>query len=221
MVWRLPTPVRDRVNMAARKLPIWSVYLICLLPVPWLFYLGQSGGLGREPIQALEHELGMLALQFLIAGLCITPLRDLTGINLVRLRRSIGLIAFAYIAVHLLVWLVLDVGIASQIWKDIIKRPYITIGMGAFLLLVPLAVTSNNRSIRKMGASWHRLHTLVYPACVLSAVHFIMVQKVWEIEPIVYFAAIATLLAIRIPRQVRRLSGQRALRPAAPAEPRH
>ncbi|MFK7763786.1 MAG: protein-methionine-sulfoxide reductase heme-binding subunit MsrQ [Roseobacter sp.] len=188
----------DRVNGGARRIPAWLVYIVGLIPVPWLLYLAQTGGLGREPIGALEHELGEIALQLLILGLCITPLRQYAGINLIKFRRAIGLLAFIYVALHLLVWLVLDVGILSQIWKDILKRPYITIGMVGFLLLVPLAITSNNWSVRRLGTSWRRLHQLVYLAVVLGAVHFIMVKKVWEIEPLIYLTLILSLLSLRV-----------------------
>ncbi|MGD9294510.1 MAG: protein-methionine-sulfoxide reductase heme-binding subunit MsrQ [Roseobacter sp.] len=196
--------VADRINGFARRIPIWAVYSLYLLPVPWLLYLGQTGGLGREPIKALEHELGEIALQLLIIGLCITPLRSYLGVNLMRFRRTFGLLAFIYVFLHLLVWLVLDVGILSQIWADILKRPYITIGMAAFLLMLPLALTSNNWSVRKLGAAWRRLHKLVYVVVVLGAVHFIMVKKVWETEPLVYLAVILGLLALRIPRSRKR-----------------
>ena len=117
--------ILDRINTLARRVPTWTVYIVYLLPVPWLLYLAQTGGLGREPIKALEHELGEIALQLLIIGLCITPLRKHLGLNLIRFRRTIGLLAFTYVVLHLLVWLVLDVGNMSQIWADIIKRPYI------------------------------------------------------------------------------------------------
>ncbi len=187
----------DRLNSLARRVPVWALWLLCLLPVPILLYMGTTGGLGREPISALEHELGEIALKLLIAGLCVSPLRRFFGINLMKFRRALGLLAFTYVALHLTVWAVLDVQIISQMWADIVKRPYITVGMAAFVLLIPLAVTSNNRSVRAMGAAWRKLHLLVYPAALLGAVHFVMVQKVWETEPLVYTAVIAGLIALR------------------------
>ena len=123
----------DRINRATRHVPVWAVYIVYLSAVPWLLYLAQTGGLGREPIKALEHELGEIALQLLIIGLCISPLRRYIGVNLLRFRRAIGLLAFIYVSLHLLVWLVLDVGILSQIWVDIVKRPYITFRSDAAL----------------------------------------------------------------------------------------
>lgn len=194
----------ERVNGALRGVPTWVLYILCLLPVPYLLYLAQTGGLGREPIKALEHELGEIALQFLIAGLTITPLRRYIGLNLLKFRRAIGVLAFIYVALHLLVWLVLDVGILSQIWADIIKRPYITIGMAAFVLLIPLAVTSNNWSVRKLGVKWRKLHMLVYIAAILGGVHYVMLTKVWAVEPLAYLTVILALLALRLPKARRK-----------------
>jgi methionine sulfoxide reductase heme-binding subunit len=194
----------DQVNGFVRKVPTWPVYILCVLPVPWLLYLAQTGGLGVEPIKALEHELGEIALQLLIAGLTITPLRRYAGLNLIKFRRCIGLMAFLYVSLHLLVWLVLDIGILSQIWADIIKRPYITIGMAGFLCLVPLAVTSNSYSIRKLGPKWRTLHKLTYLAVVLGGVHFIWLVKGFQVEPLLYMAVILGLLALRLPKRRKR-----------------
>ena len=196
----------DRINQAARKVPTWAVYSVCLIPVPWLLYLGLTGGLGREPIRALEHELGEIALQLLIAGLCITPLRRFFGVNLIKFRRTLGVLAFTYVALHLLVWAVLDVQSLDRVWADIVKRPYITIGMVSFVLMIPLAVTSNNRSVRALGGLWRRLHLLTYPVVVLAAVHFIMVGKVWHAEPLIYLAIILGLLALRLPQLRKKLA---------------
>lgn len=188
------------INTTARKVPVWAVWVLYLLPAPILLYMGTTGALGREPISALEHELGEIALQLLIIGLCITPLRRFFGINLLRFRRAFGLLAFTYLVFHMLVWAVLDVQIVSQMWADILKRPYITVGMGAFLLLLPLALTSTNKMVQRLGAArWRRLHMLVYPATFLGAVHFVMVQKVWEIEPLIYATVIAVLVVLRMP----------------------
>lgn len=187
------------VNQILRKIPVWAVYLVGSLPAPWLLYLGLTGGLGVEPIEALEHELGELALQLLIFGLAVTPLRQYLGLNLIKFRRAIGVLAFSYVALHLLVWLVLDVQIPSQIWADILKRPYITVGMAGFLLLLPLALTSNNRSVRRLGPGWRKLHKLVYPAVLLGGLHFVMLAKGFQIEPLIYLAVIIGLLALRLP----------------------
>ena len=190
----------DRINQVARKVPTAAIYIVCLIPVPALLYMGITGGLGREPIKALEHELGEIALQLLIAGLCITPLRRFLGLNLIKFRRTLGVLAFTYVALHLLVWAVLDVQALDRVWADIIKRPYITIGMAAFVLMIPLAVTSNNRSVRVLGAAWRKLHLLTYPIAILAALHFVLLSKVLQPEPLIYFMVILGLLALRIPK---------------------
>ncbi|MDD9922050.1 MAG: protein-methionine-sulfoxide reductase heme-binding subunit MsrQ [Boseongicola sp.] len=191
--------IAQRINLGLSRVPIWLVYLIGALPPVWLFYLGITGGLGVDPVKAMEHRLGELALQVLVVVLAVTPLRNWTGVSLVRFRRALGLITFYYVVCHLLVWLVLDVQILSQIWADILKRPYITIGMLGFVLMTPLAITSNNLSIRKLGPkTWKRLHQLTYATAILGAVHFVMLAKGFQIEPLVYLGVILALLAARI-----------------------
>ncbi|KGB80787.1 sulfite oxidase [Rhodovulum sp. NI22] len=194
----------DRVNTALRRVPAWVLYIVGPLPALWFLWLGLTGGLGVEPIRGLEHELGQFALKLMIAGLAITPLRRLAGLNLIRFRRAIGLLAFFYVVLHLAVWLFLDLQSWGLIRADILKRPYITIGMLAFLLMIPLALTSNNRSVRKLGPSWRRLHRLTYPAVLLGAIHFVMLVKGWQAEPLVYLAVILGLLTLRLRRAPRR-----------------
>ncbi len=198
-IWPKTTKTMQAVNQIFRRIPVWAIYLLGALPAPWLFYLGLTGGLGIDPIEALEHRYGELALQLLIAGLAITPLRRFTGLNLMKFRRAIGVLTFSYVSLHLLVWLILDVQLPSQIWADILKRPYITVGMAAFLLLVPLAVTSNNWSVRRLGPRWRKLHRLVYPIALLGALHYVMLAKGFQIEPLVYLTIILALLALRLP----------------------
>ena len=195
----------QRINIRLAKIPTWPVYMIGALPPFWYLWLGLTGGLGVEPIKALEHAIGVLALQALILTLTIRPLREWTGVNLIKFRRAVGLITFYYVVCHLLVWLFLDVQILSQIWADILKRPYITIGMLAFTLMIPLALTSNNLSIRKLGPiRWRRLHQLTYGIAVLGAVHWVMLERGFQIEPLVYLGIILGLLAWRLPRPRRR-----------------
>jgi len=197
----------DRINRAARRVPDWLLWLVGLVPGVWAFYLGLTGGLGAEPIKALEHELGAVALQLVVAGLAITPLRRHLRINLMRFRRIIGLLAFTYVSLHLAVWLFLDVQDIARIWADIVKRPFVTLGFAAFLLMVPLAVTSNDLSVRRLGPRWRRLHRLVYPVAVLGAVHFIWLSKGFQIEPLLYLVVILGLLGLRLrlPRRIRRV----------------
>src|SRR6476469_9581697 len=147
-----------------------AIYILGLTPAVWTFYLGLTDQLGADPQNVLERTLGLWALRFLILTLAITPLRRLGGPNWIRYRRTLGLLAFYYAAMHLSVYLLLDKDLdLAAIWADIVKRPYITVGMLAFTILVPLAVTSNSTSIRRLGgAAWARLHKLVYVAIVAA-----------------------------------------------------
>ena len=207
------TSIVDLFNRNVRKIPTWVVYLSLALPIFLLFYWAVNGQLGPDPINRLERDVGEIALQLIIASLVITPARRFLNINLIKFRRAIGVMAFVYVAVHLGIWVVLDMSLLfAQMWEDIWKRPYITVGMVACLAMIPLAATSNDWSVRKMGAaSWRKLHKLAYPIAVLGAVHFIMVQKVWEREPMIYLAIIVVLIGLRyIPKQ--KATGMKARR---------
>ena len=188
----------QKTNVAIRKVPTWVVYALgTVLPI-YYFYLGLTGGLGVEPVNGLERALGELAIKALVIVLALTPIRRVTGISFMPHRRALGLIVFFYVVCHLAAWALLDVQDPSRIWADIVKRPYITIGMVAFLLLVPLALTSNNYSVRRLGPlRWRRLHLLGYVAALLAAVHYVMVQKTWQVEPLVYVFIVAVLIATR------------------------
>ena len=177
-----------------------SIYLLGLLPAVWTFYLGIVDQLGADPQKTLERTLGVWALRFLLLTLAITPLRRLGLANWLRWRRALGLLAFYYAVLHLTVYSVLDQGLdLGAIWADIVKRPYITVGMLAFTLLVPLAVTSNAPMIRRLGgAAWQRLHRLVYLAAAAAVVHFIMLEKSWSAELILYAGLTTALLAFRL-----------------------
>ena len=187
------------VSGVLQRVPVWLVYALGFVPAVAYFSLGVMDRLGADPLKVLERELGEWALRFLIAGLTVTPLRQALGINLLRYRRAIGLLAFYYAGLHLLTYMVLDQGLDwAAIWADILKRPYITVGMASFLLLVPLAATSNNASIRRLGAqAWGRLHKLVYLAAAGGAAHYVLLVKSWPLEPLVYAALVAALLAYR------------------------
>lgn len=187
------------INQALRHVPTWIVYLGGLAWATILFWQGATGQLGVDPVKALEHNYGQAALILLIAGLAVTPLRRLAGLNLLRFRRAIGLTAVFFVLCHVLVWAALDVQALSRVWADIVKRPYITVGMVALALLLPLATTSNNRSVRRLGANWRKLHRLTYPAVFLAAVHFVMLRKGFQIEPLVYAAGCVLLLGLRLP----------------------
>jgi sulfoxide reductase heme-binding subunit YedZ len=169
------------------------------VPLAALVWQALSGGLGIDPVKALEHQLGLTALQLLLAGLLVTPLRRWAGINLIRYRRAIGLLAFLYAVLHLLVWVLLDLQLRwSEIGADLVKRPYIIAGMLGLACLVPLAVTSNGWSVRRLGAAaWQRLHRLTYVAVLLGALHYLLLVKVWSAEPVLYALGAVVLVALR------------------------
>ncbi|MBF9032836.1 protein-methionine-sulfoxide reductase heme-binding subunit MsrQ [Rhodobacterales bacterium HKCCE2091] len=191
---------KDAINAATRAVPPWVLYALAASYGGWVFFEGATGRLGPEPIEALEHVYGLRALQVIILGLAVTPLRTFAGLNLMKHRRAIGVIAFFLVLAHFLVWALLDIGQLSAIWADIVKRPYVTIGMAGFLLLIPLGLTSNNWSVRKLGgARWRKLHKLVYPAAALGGLHFVWLAKGFQVEPLVYTGVILGLLALRLP----------------------
>jgi sulfoxide reductase heme-binding subunit YedZ len=199
-----PADYPKRINKALAKVSSWWIYGFGLMPAAWYFYLGATNTLGANPIQAFEHLLGEWALRFLIATLCVTPLRDLTRINLFRFRRAFGLLTSYYVLFHFLTYFILDRGMnLPVIFVDVFKRPYIIVGMVAFLCLIALAVTSNNWAIRAMGRAWGRLHMLVYLIAVLGVTHFFMAVKSWPPRPFVYATIIAILLGYRLVRLIR------------------
>ncbi|MEZ5753222.1 MAG: protein-methionine-sulfoxide reductase heme-binding subunit MsrQ [Paracoccaceae bacterium] len=201
----------DRLNALARRVPVNAVYLAGVLPFLWIVWLTLSNGLGPDPVKAIELRLGELGLQFLVVGLVITPLRW-AGLNLIRFRRAIGLLAFFYVFMHLLTWVTLDMGLRwDQMAADLIKRWYIIIGMLAFATMIPLTVTSTNAAIRRLGpAAWNRLHRLVYVAALGGAIHYLMLVKAWPVEPLAYLAAVLVLLGLRLWRHARRQAAQSA-----------
>jgi sulfoxide reductase heme-binding subunit YedZ len=190
----------------------WALYALGLTPAAWTFYLAVTDQLGADPLKVLERSLGLWALRFLVLGLAITPLRRIGGPNLLRYRRTVGLLAFCYALLHVTVYAWLDQGLdAGLIWKDIVKRPYITVGLASFLILIPLAATSNATMIRRLGAAaWQRLHRWVYLAAAAAAVHFIMLVKAWPVEPFVYAAIVAALLMFRVADRFRRPANRNA-----------
>lgn len=184
---------------------IWLLYAVGLLPTVWGFWLGATGGLPGNPVKEFEHLLGLWALRFLVATLAITPLRDLFGINWIRYRRALGLLAFWYVLMHFLTYMVLDQYLNfAAIIDDIVRRPFITIGMAAFVMLIPLALTSNNWSIRRLGPRWVKLHRLVYVIAAAGVLHFAMSVKVVGLEPWTYITLVALLLLYRLLRPILR-----------------
>jgi sulfoxide reductase heme-binding subunit YedZ len=191
--------------MTRRSIRILKVllFLFCLVPLAFLVLetLGIAGmSLGANPIEELMHRLGKWGLRFLLITLAVTPLRRLTGKNwLLRFRRMLGLFAFFYILVHFLTYAGLDQRFDFPvIIEDVAERPYITIGFTALLLLIPLAVTSTNGMMRRLGRRWQKLHRLVYPIAILGVWHFYWQVKLDTLEPLIYAAILAVLLGYRL-----------------------
>jgi sulfoxide reductase heme-binding subunit YedZ len=200
-----------------RRLVKPLLFVLCSLPLAWLLVraFGLAGtGLGANPIDELQDRLGAWGLRLLLATLCVTPLAvTLRKPWLTGTRRMLGLFAFTYLALHFLNWFVLDQSFDLQaIGADIVKRPYITVGFTAFVLLVPLAVTSTAGWMRRLGRRWHRLHRLVYPAAILGCTHFWWQVKADWREPAVCAALLAGLLAWRMRRARRRATVAGAVR---------
>ena len=180
---------------------IWALYAIGFTPAIWTFYLGATGQLVGNPVKIFEHLLGEWALRFLILTLMISPIRDIFGVNWVRYRRALGLLAFWYVTMHFLAYMILDKRLAfDMIVEDIFKRWFITIGMAAFVALVPLALTSNRWSIRKLGSGWTKLHRLIYPIAAAGALHFCLSVKVIGPEQLIYAGLIIVLIGWRLAR---------------------
>ena len=198
------------------KLGVWA---ICLAPLASLAWWAWMDNLGANPISFLTNTLGDWAFRLLLASLAMTPLRILLGVSWpIALRRLLGLFAFAYAVLHFGVWLVLDQFFDwPAMIADIVKRPYITVGMTALLLLIPLAATSTTGMIKRLGGrAWNRLHGLVYVIGVLAALHFFWLAKKARTEPYWYALVLAVLLAVRLWDWGRR----RLARPAAGPAPR-
>ena len=189
----------DWLNAQARRIPTWVVYVLGLVPLGFLVWGAIFGGLGPDPVKAIERGLGERGLQFLLASLAITPLRRL-GLNLLRFRRALGLLAFIYVALHLMAWVLLDMGLRwDEMLADLTKRPFVSLGMVGCLAMMPLAATSWNGAIRRLGAAaWNRLHKLAYVAILAGTVHLALLSKVWTTEVLVYICLTLGLLALRL-----------------------
>jgi sulfoxide reductase heme-binding subunit YedZ len=193
----------DRIGRVVKPV----VFTACLLPLAWLAGEAATGGLGANPIEATNRFLGDWALRFLLISLAVRPLRDvLSWPAVIRFRRMLGLFAFFYAVLHVTSYVGLDQFFHwGEIWADIRKRAFITVGLATLLLLTPLAMTSTKGMVKRLGAGrWQRLHTLVYPAAILATLHFFMMVKADVREPLAYAAILACLLGyrlvIRLPR---------------------
>jgi methionine sulfoxide reductase heme-binding subunit len=212
---RLRTP--DNRQLSLIKL---AVFLLCLAPAVLLALDWQSNALGANPIETITRASGEWALRFLLITLAVTPLRRYTGLHwLVRLRRMLGLFAFAYGAAHFAIYLWLEHFFDGwAIARDILDRPFITVGFAALVLMLPLALTSNNMAIRRLGGrKWQALHRSTYAIAILAVVHFWWLVKADLLVPLIYAVILAGLLGIRA--WWRELERRRQL--SAPVPARH
>ena len=173
---------------------------VCLAPLAQLAVRALRDDLGADPIKTVTHATGLWTLRFLLATLAVTPLRKAFGwAQLAPYRRTLGLLAFTYVTLHLLTYAVLDLwGAWDTLVEDVVKRPYITVGFAGFLMLVPLAVTSTRAWIRRLGKRWVQLHRLVYAAAIAGCLHFLWLVKKDVREPLIYAAILAVLLGARV-----------------------
>jgi len=189
------------------------VFLACLIPLAWIARDTLNDALGTDPVAQLEHRSGDWTLRLLLTTLAITPLRLLTKQNwLIRYRRMFGLFAFFYASVHLSIYLIVDLGgFWSQIFTEIAKKPYITVGFAAWLMMIPLAVTSTKGMMKRLGRNWLRLHRLVYLIGLCGVLHFMWLvksgNKIAVTEPLIYLAILLVLLAVRVPAWLKLLRG--------------
>ena len=176
------------------------LFFVCLIPLAALVWRGFEGNLGANPVETITHETGEWALRFLLITLAITPIRNWIGDGtIVRFRRMLGLYVFFYALCHFLIWFIADHSLDfADMFDDIIDRPYITLGFSALLILIPLAITSNQAMIRRLGKRWKSLHKLTYVATVLAVLHFIWLVKADYLEAGIYAAIAAVLLLQRV-----------------------
>jgi sulfoxide reductase heme-binding subunit YedZ len=201
----MPAPNRPGVHRRPASTPdAWlkpGLFLGALAPLASIALRALTGSLNANPVAQVENELGLAALIFLIASLACTPVRRISGWTWPpRIRRDLGLVAFAYAMLHVSVYVFLDQALDVQaIFEDVVKRPFITAGFGAAVLLIPLAITSTKSSIRRLGfVRWQRLHQLAYAAGVLAAIHFIWRVKIDVSQPLTYAAVLTILLLVRV-----------------------
>lgn len=183
-----------------RNPKVW-IALVCLLPLMRLVGLGVGDGLGANPIEFITRSTGTWTLVGLMVTLSVTPLRHLSGrADLIRYRRMLGLFTFTYACLHFVTYVWLDQFFdPSAIARDIVKRPFITVGFAAFVLLIPLAGTSTHAMMRRLGRRWLQLHRLIYPIALLGVIHYLWLVKKDLTEPLIYGAVLAVLLAVRLP----------------------
>ncbi|KZS57385.1 protein-methionine-sulfoxide reductase heme-binding subunit MsrQ [Rhizobium anhuiense] len=184
---------------------VWLLYVVGLVPAAWTFYLGATDQLGADPVKSFELFLGIWTIRFLIATLAVSPARELFGWNYLRYRRALGLLTFYYALMHFTVYMVLDQAMdISAVINDVLKRPFIMFGMAALAMLIPLALTSNNFSIRRLGKNWIWLHRLIYIIAASGALHFALSTKILDLEQYIYVGLIIALILYRSYRPIAR-----------------
>jgi sulfoxide reductase heme-binding subunit YedZ len=188
-----------------RKAAKVLVFLACLMPFAWLVTRALTGRLGINPVEDLELTTGIWTLRFLVFTLLVTPVRRITGWNrVIQYRRMLGLFTFFYASVHFAIYIGIDQFFAfGFIVKDVVKRPFITMGFTAFVLMIPLALTSTKGWIRRLGRRWVVLHRLIYVSAVCAAIHYLWKVKVMIGSPVYYAIVIGILLAFRLVWQSR------------------
>lgn len=176
------------------------LFIVCLVPFGLLVWNVFTENLGANPVEAITHTTGDWTLRFLLITLAVTPLRKLFGFNkLLIYRRMLGLYAFFYACLHFLTYFVLDLSLMFEdVVDDVLERPYITIGFTAFLMLIPLAATSTNNMMRRLGKNWVKLHKMVYIIATLGVIHYLWLVKADLLEPGIYAAALLVLLGVRV-----------------------
>lgn len=195
---------KQRISHAPNKQQIAAikvlVFVLCMLPLARLVYLGVQDNLGANPIEFIERSTGYWALTMLLLTLSLTPVRLLTGrVWQLQLRRMLGLLMFCYACLHLTIYVWLDYSFMwNEIVKDIIKHPYVLVGSAAFLLTIPLAITSNQYMVKKLRERWKILHRLVYIIAILGTLHFLWLVKKDLREPLLFILILSVLLGMRL-----------------------
>ena len=188
-------------SLLASKWTKVPIFLLCLVPLGFLIGRALTGNLGANPVEFIQHATGDWTLRFLVITLCITPLRKLLKLpDLIRFRRMLGLFAFFYACLHFLTYLGPDQSFdVAAMWKDVYKRPFITVGFAAFVLLIPLALTSTAGWIRRLGGRrWQMLHRLIYISAICGVIHYYWLVKSAVLRPLIYAAFVAVLLLWRV-----------------------
>ncbi len=197
------------------------VFIASLVPFLWLLARGFGlfgESLGADPVKTTLHVLGKTALNLVLITLLVTPVRQLTGFtHVLRIRRMLGLFVFFYVLLHFLLYISYQGFDFGEILKDIVKRPYITIGFLAFLMLIPLAITSTNKMMRRLGRRWQSLHRLVYVIAILGVWHFYWQVKKDVREPLIYAGILAVLLGYRVVRAWQKKRARPITSKSAPA----